>query len=75
MKIKDREQHNLSTRLAFVDLDLAKAAVLASLCSPGSRRCYEHAMPSSSIGIAPNLVWDSIRSWWHGIARILSHAD
>ena len=44
MKIKDREQNNPSTTLGFVDLDVAKAAVLASLRSPGSRRCYEHAI-------------------------------
>jgi hypothetical protein len=39
MKIKDREHNNPSTTLGFVDLDVAKAAVLASLRSPGSRRC------------------------------------
>jgi site-specific recombinase XerD len=44
MKIKDREQNNPSTTVGFVDLDVAKAAVLASLRSPGSRRCYEHAI-------------------------------
>jgi hypothetical protein len=30
--------------LHFQDLDNAKAAVLASLRSPGSRRCYAHAI-------------------------------
>jgi len=44
MKTKDREQNNTPTTLGFVDLDVAKAAVLASLRSPGSRRCYEHAI-------------------------------
>lgn len=44
MKTKDREQNNPSTTFGFVDLDLAKAAVLASLRSLGSRRCYEHAI-------------------------------
>jgi hypothetical protein len=32
------------TRVHFQDLDSAKAAVLASLRSLGSRRCYEHAI-------------------------------
>ena len=44
MKTKRREQINTPTTLGFVDLDVAKAAVLASLRSPGSRRCYEHAI-------------------------------
>jgi len=44
MKIKEREQNRPSTTLGFVDLDVAKPAVLASLRSPGSRRCYEHAI-------------------------------
>lgn len=44
MKIKGKTQKNPSTTLGFVDLDIAKAAVLASLRSPGSRRCYEHAI-------------------------------
>jgi integrase len=44
MKIKDKEQNNSSTTLGFIDLDMARAAVLASLRSPGSRRCYEHAI-------------------------------
>jgi len=41
-KTKGREQTPIT--LGFVDLDLAEAAVLASLRSPGSRRCYEHAI-------------------------------
>jgi hypothetical protein len=43
MKIKENRK-TPSTTLGFVDLDLAKTAVLASLRSPGSRRCYEHAI-------------------------------
>jgi hypothetical protein len=42
MKTKGREQ--IPITLGFVNLDLAKAAVQASLRSPGSRRCYEHAI-------------------------------
>ncbi len=42
MKTKGREQCNPT--LGFADLDVAKAAVLASLDSAGSRRCYEHAI-------------------------------
>jgi site-specific recombinase XerD len=44
MKIKGREQNNPSATFGFVDLDVAKATVLSSLRSPGSRRCYEHAI-------------------------------
>jgi hypothetical protein len=44
MKIKDREPNNPSATLGLVDLDVAKSAVLRSLRSPGSRRCYEHAI-------------------------------
>lgn len=44
MKIKDRGQHDTPTTLGFADLDVAKAAVLASLRSVGSRRCYERAI-------------------------------
>ena len=44
MKIKDREQNKQSLTLGFADLDVSKAAVLASLRSAGSRRCYEHAI-------------------------------
>ena len=44
MKIKDREPNNPSATLGLVDLDVAKSAVLGSLRSPGSRRCYEHAI-------------------------------
>ena len=33
-----------TTAPCFADLDLAKAAVLASLRSSGSRRCYEYAL-------------------------------
>jgi hypothetical protein len=44
MKVKDKEQSNSSTALGFIDLDMARAAVLASLRSPGSRRCYEYAI-------------------------------
>jgi site-specific recombinase XerD len=44
MKLNHIEQSKPATRLAFMDLDVAKAAVLASLRSPGSRRCYEHAI-------------------------------
>ena len=43
MKTNDRED-NSSQTLGFVDLDVAKAAVLATLRSPGSRRCYKHAI-------------------------------
>jgi hypothetical protein len=44
MKINQRQQNQPTTTLRLLDLDQAKAAVLASLRSPGSRRCYEHAM-------------------------------
>jgi len=44
MKINGREQNHPSTTLGFLDLDVAKATVLASLRSPGSRRCYQHAI-------------------------------
>src|SRR5260370_26223745 len=44
MKINQRQQIQPRTTLRLLDLDQAKAAVLASLRSPGSRRCYEHAM-------------------------------
>ena len=44
MKTKSREQYQTPTTLGFADLDVAKAAVLASLRSDGSRRCYEHAI-------------------------------
>jgi len=50
MKIKDREQNDPSVTLGLVDLDVAKSAVLSSLRSQGSRRCYEHA-------IAEFIVW------------------
>jgi hypothetical protein len=43
MNLNCTEQNNPAT-LGFADLDLSKAAVLASLRSPGSRRCYEYAM-------------------------------
>jgi len=42
-KLNHREQSN-PTILRFADLDAAKSAVTASLRSPGSRRCYEHAI-------------------------------
>lgn len=44
MKTNDTEENNSSQTLGFVDLDVAKAAVLATLRSPGSRRCYKHAI-------------------------------
>jgi hypothetical protein len=44
MKINQRQQNQPTITLRLLDLDQAKAAVLASLRSPGSRRCYEHAM-------------------------------
>src|SRR5258707_7809723 len=44
MKINQRQQNQPRTTLRLLDLDQAKAAVLASLRSPGSRRCYEHAI-------------------------------
>ena len=47
MKIKNREQENASATLGFVDLDAARSAVLASLRSTGSRRCYGHAIAES----------------------------
>jgi hypothetical protein len=43
MKKSKREESNPAT-LRFVDLDQAKTTVTASLRSPGSRRCYEHAI-------------------------------
>jgi len=42
-KLNHREQSN-PTILRFADLDAAKSAVTASLRSPGSRRCNEHAI-------------------------------
>lgn len=42
-KLNHREESNRTT-LRLVDLDQAKSAVTASLRSPGSRRCYEHAI-------------------------------
>src|SRR5215469_2137195 len=42
-KLNHREQSN-PTILRFADLDAAKSAVTASLRSPSSRRCYEHAI-------------------------------
>lgn len=42
-KLNHREQSNRATP-QFVELDQAKSAVTASLRSPGSRRCYEHAI-------------------------------
>lgn len=42
MKIK--EPNKPSTTLDFLDLDVAKSVVQPSLRSPGSRRCYEHAI-------------------------------
>ena len=42
MKTKGTEQSDVPTTLGFADLDVAKAAVLASLRSAGSRPCYEH---------------------------------
>jgi hypothetical protein len=44
MKIKDREQNDPSVTVGLVDLDVANSAVRSSLRSPGSRRCYEHAI-------------------------------
>src|SRR5580698_2122374 len=44
MKINQRQQNQPTITLRLLDLDQARAAVLASLRSPGSRRCYEHAM-------------------------------
>jgi site-specific recombinase XerD len=44
MKINQRQQNQPTTTLRLLDLDQAKAAELGSLRSPGSRRCYEHAM-------------------------------
>ncbi len=43
-KVNHGQRENPERTLHFLDLDQAKMAVLASLCSPGSRRCYEHAM-------------------------------
>jgi site-specific recombinase XerD len=42
-KFNHTEQSNPTT-LRFLDLDQAKTAVSESLRSPGSRRCYEHAI-------------------------------
>lgn len=44
MKTKSTQQYDVPTTLGFADLDVAKAAVLATLRAAGSRRCYEHAM-------------------------------
>jgi hypothetical protein len=44
MKINQRQQNQPTTTFRLLDLDQAKAAVLGSLRSQGSRRCYEHAM-------------------------------
>jgi hypothetical protein len=44
MKNNQRQQNHPKTTLRLLDLDQAKAAVLANLRSPGSRRCYEHAI-------------------------------
>jgi integrase len=44
MKINQKQQNQPTTTIRLLDLDQAKSAVLASLRSPGSRRCYEHAM-------------------------------
>jgi hypothetical protein len=44
MKMNQRQQNQPTTTLRLLDLDQAKAAVLGSLRSAGSRRCYEHAM-------------------------------
>jgi hypothetical protein len=43
-KVNHGQRENPERTLHFLDLDQAKMAVLASLCSPGSRRCYEHAI-------------------------------
>lgn len=55
MKKKGSEQYNTLTMPGFADLDVAKAAVLASLRSSGSRRCYEHAIAEFIDCIAPSL--------------------
>jgi site-specific recombinase XerD len=44
MKINKKQQNQPTTTLRLLNLDQAKAAVPGSLRSPGSRRCYEHAM-------------------------------
>ena len=43
-KVNHGQQENPERTLHILDLDQAKTAVLASLRSPGSRRCYEHAI-------------------------------
>lgn len=49
--------------LRLPDLDYSKSAVLNTLRSPGSRRAYEFALTSLSLGTVPNLVLPSIGSW------------
>lgn len=44
MNFNRTERSNPKTTFCFADLDLAKAAVPASLRSLGSRRCYQHAI-------------------------------
>ncbi len=44
MNFNRTEHNNPKTTHCFADLDLAKAAVLGSLRSLGSRRCYQHAI-------------------------------
>jgi site-specific recombinase XerD len=44
MKKFDHTEQSNPTALRFLDLDQAKTAVNESLRSPGSRRCYEHAI-------------------------------
>jgi hypothetical protein len=43
-KTKKRRLARRKTKLGLPDLDHAKAAVLASLCSPESQRSYRHAI-------------------------------
>jgi len=57
MKIGERDQNNPSTRLGFVAHDVANAAVLTSLHSPGSRRC-SYAGPRDKHGnVTPHLLF------------------
>jgi hypothetical protein len=64
MKIK--EQNKRSTTFDFVDLDVAKSAVPSSLRSPGSRRCYEHAIAEFIGWYCREPAWDSTRPWSPG---------
>lgn len=73
MNFNRTERKNPKTTPCFGDLGLAKAAVLASLRSLGSRRCYQHAI-LEFIGIAPSLAWESRGAWSHDIECILKRA-